>query len=179
MKTLFNTDNLKSGFFYISILLFLIGFNFTDSLLPFGWYQQFMPNLNGRNITDVFFLDSLTGWGVTNATNQSTDTTYVLKTTNGGDNWIIQYRKIQNGGGFYGLSKVHFLNQSTGYICGVDNGPFSGFAKSTDGGIIWTSINVPDPGGNYLDMSIFSVDTQWLVTPALCPAVYSLQRTVD
>ncbi|MGA2668916.1 MAG: hypothetical protein ABSF32_08360, partial [Ignavibacteria bacterium] len=158
-------DTLSTLFFYLAILIFIIGFNFTDSPPPFGWYQQFMPNIGGRNITDIFFLDSLTGWAVTNATNQSNDTTYVLKTTNGGDNWIIQYRKIQTGGGFYGLSKVYFLNQSTGYICGVDNGPISGFAKSTDGGISWSSINVPDPSGNYLDMSIMNINTQWLVTP--------------
>jgi photosystem II stability/assembly factor-like uncharacterized protein len=124
-----------------------------------------MPNLNGRQISDIFFLDSLTGWSVTNATNQIIDTTYVLKTTNGGDNWVIQYRKIQTGGGYYGLSKVYFLNQNTGYICGVDNGPVSGFAKSMDGGMSWGTINVPVPGDNYLDMSILNVDTAWLVTP--------------
>src|SRR5260221_3374560 len=95
-----------------------------------NWYQQFMPNLNGRNITDIFFLDSLTGWAVTNALNQNPDTTFVLKTINGGDNWVIQYRKIQLGGGFFGLSRIYFLNQNTGYMCGVDNGPLSGYNKT-------------------------------------------------
>jgi hypothetical protein len=69
MKKNYNfKDFLSSAIFYLAILTFIIGFNFTDSPPPFGWYQQFMPSLGGRSITDVFFLDSLTGWGVTNAT---------------------------------------------------------------------------------------------------------------
>jgi photosystem II stability/assembly factor-like uncharacterized protein len=121
-----------------------------------GWYQQFMPNLGGRSITDVFFLDSLTGWSVSNATNQNPDTTYVLKTTNGGDNWVIQYRKTQTGGGFPGYNKVYFLNQSTGFVCGV-----MGLDKSIDGGTSWVVLN---PGDSYQDMSILNEDTIWLVS---------------
>lgn len=149
-------DKFSSLFFYLSILIFIIGFGFTDSPTPSGWYQQFMPNLSGRNVTDFFFLDSLTGWSVTNATNQQYDTTYVLKTTNGGDNWNIQYRKNQNGGGYSGYFRVYFLNQTTGYTCGV-----TGFDKSTDGGLNWTPIWTAD---TYVDMSILNVDTQWVVS---------------
>lgn len=43
-----------------------------------------MPDLGGRQIKDIFFLDSLTGWAVTPYITQN-DTVYVLKTTNGGD----------------------------------------------------------------------------------------------
>jgi photosystem II stability/assembly factor-like uncharacterized protein len=156
MKKLFTIDHLTSGFFYLSILFFLIGFNFTDTPPPSGWYQQFMPNLGGRSITDIFFLDSLTGWSVTNATNQNTDTTYVLKTTNGGDNWVILYQKIQTGGGFPGYNKVFFLNENIGFTCGV-----MGFDKSTDGGTSWVVLN---PNDSYQDMSILNEDTIWLVS---------------
>ena len=55
MKKLFTLNNLTSGFFYLSILIFLIGFNFTDTPPPSGWYQQFMPNLSGAQITDITF----------------------------------------------------------------------------------------------------------------------------
>jgi hypothetical protein len=157
MKKIFTLNNLTSGFFYFSILLFLIGFNFTDAPPPSGWYQQWMPNLGGRSITDIFFLDSLTGWGVTNATNQANDTTYVLKTTNGGDNWVIQYQKVQTGGGFPGYYRVYFLNQITGFVCGV-----TGIDKSTDGGSSWILLNAPF--NSYLDLSVLSQDTIWSVS---------------
>ena len=157
MRKLFTINNLTSGFFYLSILFFLIGFNFTDTPPPSGWYQQFMPNLGGRSITDVFFLDSLTGWGVTNATNQNNDTTYVLKTTNGGDNWVIQYGKIQTGGGFPGYYRVYFLNQNTGFVCGV-----KGIDKSINGGSNWVSLNAPL--NSYLDLSVLNQDTIWSVS---------------
>jgi photosystem II stability/assembly factor-like uncharacterized protein len=152
-------EKLSSLSFFLAILLFLIAFNFSDN--PVGnWYQQFMPNIGGRNITDAFFLDSLTGWSVTNATNQNPDTTFVLKTTNGGDSWTILYRKIQTGGGFPGYFRVYFLNQSMGYTCGV-----TGFDKSTDGGISWASFSpLVD---TYLDMSVLNQDTIWLVSENL------------
>jgi hypothetical protein len=155
-------DNILSTLlFYLSILFFIIGFNFSDTPLSGGWTQQFMPDLGGRNITDVFFLDSLTGWAVTNAMNQNPDTAFVLRTTNSGANWIIQYRKIQQYTGFY---KVKFLDLNTGYACGVTqfNGE-KGLQKTTDGGSNWISLNVPDQFLTYLDMSILSQDTIWLV----------------
>jgi hypothetical protein len=155
---LFKPEKLSTIVFYLSILFFIIGFNFTDTPTPFGWYQQFMPNLNGRSVTDVFFLDSLTGWAVTNALNQNTDTTYMLKTTNSGDNWIIQYRKIQIGGGFPGYFRIFFINQNTGYTCGVE-----GVDRSTDGGVTWISLNAPL--NSYLDMSALNADTIWIVSP--------------
>ncbi len=117
-----------------------------------------MPNLGGRTIQDIYFIDSLTGWSVTNATNQANDTTLVLKTTNGGDNWAIQYRKIQTGGGFPGLYRVYFLNQSTGFICGI-----TGIDKSINGGANWFSLNAPL--NNYLDMSVLNENTILLASP--------------
>ena len=57
-------NKLSSGLFYFSIILFIIGFNFSDNP-PGGWYQQFLPNLPNMQISDMYFLDSLTGWAVT------------------------------------------------------------------------------------------------------------------
>jgi len=150
-------DILTTVIFYLAILFFIIGFNFSDRMVG-NWYQQFMPNIGGRTITDVFFLDSLTGWAVTNATNQASDTTYVLKTTNSGDGWIIQHSRLQTGGGFSGYFKVYFLDQNTGYTCDV-----KGIYKSTDGGMNWESLNAPLTA--YTDMSVLNEDTIWLVTP--------------
>ena len=52
-------------FLYILIFLFL-SFSF-DAVPPppGGWYQQFIPDVNNRPISDIEFLDSLVGFAVT------------------------------------------------------------------------------------------------------------------
>ena len=158
----FKSYKLSTLLLYLCILIFIIGFNFTDSPPPpFGWYQQFMPNLGGRQINDIFFLDSLTGWAITNSLGQY-DTAFVLRTTNGGDNWIISYARSQQYTGFY---RIYFLNSSTGFICGVSqyNG-LKGLSKTNDGGFNWFDINVPDPTLTYLDMNVLNEESIWLVS---------------
>src|SRR3972149_8395693 len=73
---------------FITIFL-LLGFAVPVNMVS-NWTQQFMPNIGNRQIKDIFFLDSLTGWAVTPFTIQN-DTTFVLKTTNGGDNWFKEF----------------------------------------------------------------------------------------
>jgi len=150
---------------FLSLLIFLA---FTPPLntTAGGWTQQFMPNLNGRSIIDIFFLDSLTGWAVTNKLNQNPDTMFVLRTTDSGNNWVKLYGKVTTGGGFPGYFRVRFLNQSTGFVCFT-----TGFEKTTDGGISWFSLNAPL--NNYLDMSILNENTIWLASPnSLTGGVY-------
>jgi len=128
--------------FYISILLFIIAFNFAHNP-PSGWYQQFLPNLNGQNIADITFLDSLNGYAVTGLH-------YILKTSNGGDNWNIIYNDST---GFI-FKRVQFLNQSTGFVGGT------GLIKTTDGGNSWSNVN---PFVSIDDMSFTNKDTAWYV----------------
>jgi len=136
--------------------------SFTPPLNPIAgsWYQQFMPNIGGRQISDIFFLDSLTGWAVTPFTVQN-DTTYVLKTTNGGNNWFIQFTGT---GQFVGRNRVYFLNANTGFTCGNDH--FSGstkITKTTNGGNNWFSLNDPSTAV-FDDMVVLNEDTIWLAT---------------
>ena len=141
-------NHLSSIILYLLILVFLIGFNFTDSPPPFGWYQQFMPNLGGKQILDITFLDSLTGYAVAS---QTTDSSYILKTTNGGDNWMIIHRQL------FAMTRLQFFNIDTGYACG-------GYLyKTTDGGFNWSQINTPAISA--YDMSILNKDTIWLIDP--------------
>jgi photosystem II stability/assembly factor-like uncharacterized protein len=158
MKINYNIkDFLSSLIFYLAILLFIIGFNFTDSPPPFGWYQQFMPNLNNQPISDIFFLDSLTGWAVTND-NMPQDTGYILKTINGGDNWTIKYRDKRDFG------RIKFINSNTGFACGGTGSGTAYLFKSTNGGDNWFTL--PVLGNNfYTDMSVLNNDTLWLVDP--------------
>jgi len=154
---------LKITFTLIFTTIIVLGFampNLLTGSAAGGWYQQFMPNIGSRTIQDIFFLDSLTGWAVTNATNQGNDTIFVLKTTNSGDNWVIDHKKVQTGGGFSGYFKVCFLDQNTGYTTDV-----RGIYKTSDGGSNWTSLNAPQTA--YLDMSVKSTDTIWIVTPEI------------
>lgn len=128
-------NTLSSLLFYCSILFFIIGFNINDTPAPGFWYQQFMPNLN-EPISDVVFLDSLTGYAVT-GDGLPNDSNYILKTTNGGNNWQIIYTAYKD------FFKIKFINQLTGFVCGGYNALGQGLLKTTNGGNIWSIINAP------------------------------------
>ncbi|MGA2669104.1 MAG: hypothetical protein ABSF32_09345 [Ignavibacteria bacterium] len=142
-------------FFYIAILIFLIGFNFTDTPPPFGWYQQFMPNLNGMPVSDIFFLDSLTGWAVTGTNSGPGHINYILKTTNSGDNWNIVFSDTS----FF--SRVKFINFNTGYSSGGSGGGTGYLYKTTNGGINW--VRYVYGIAELEDMSVLNKDTLWVV----------------
>ena len=134
--------------------LFVLAFTLTGNP-PSGWYQQFMPNLNGQSISDILFLDSLTGFAITGDQTPN-DTNYILRTTNGGDNWSIIYQAYRN------FLKVQFINNTTGFVCGGFNTSSGTLLKTTDGGDSWVSLNTPGSIW-YDDMSVLNEDTIWLV----------------
>jgi photosystem II stability/assembly factor-like uncharacterized protein len=133
-------------FFYLSILFFIIGFNFTDNMAG-GWYQQFMPNLGGRQIQDITFLDSLTGYA---SARQTSDTSYILKTTNGGDNWQIIYRN------FFAMTQIQFLNVNTGYTVGAY------LYKTTNGGFNWSQVTAPAISPE--ELYVLNEDSIWIIS---------------
>ncbi|MGA2669106.1 MAG: T9SS type A sorting domain-containing protein [Ignavibacteria bacterium] len=155
MKKLFTNENFTSAVFYLAILIFIIGFNFTDTPPPFGWYQQFMPNLNGMPVSDIFFLDSLTGWSVTGTNSGPGHINYILKTTNGGDNWNIVFTDTS----FF--SKVKFIDSNTGYSSGGSGGGTGYLYKSTNGGVNW--VRYVYGIAELEDMSVLNKDTLWVV----------------
>ncbi|HMT10286.1 MAG TPA: hypothetical protein PKA39_01535 [Ignavibacteria bacterium] len=110
-----------------------------------GWYQQFLPNLNGRQIVDITFLDSLTGYAISNRLTIS-DTSLILKTSNAGDNWFVSFAPTG-----YIFKRIQFINQTTGYVGGT------GLLKTTDAGLSWNLINasvnirVMIPVGMYME----------------------------
>jgi hypothetical protein len=151
-------DTLKEIFssliFCLSILTFFIGFQFSDTMLN-GWYQQFMPSIGSRQITDITFLDSLTGYAVTNNLSAG-DTGYILKTTNGGDNWNFSFTVNR------GFTAIEFVNLNTGYACGGSGGGTTYLCKTTNAGLNWSSVNCPS-AAKWQDMDVLSDDTIWLV----------------
>ena len=78
------------------VILLLLGFTETADMVTGNWYQQFLKNLNNLQVSDIYFLDSLKGFIVT-GNNMPNDTSgYILKTTNGGDNWVLKFTDFRD-----------------------------------------------------------------------------------
>lgn len=94
-----------------------------------NWFSQSSGMLIGA-LNSVFFVDPFNGWIVGN---QHYDSTIILKTTDGGNNWKF----INQGGGkiFY---CTYFVNLSTGWAVGESATTYSGIIyKTTNGGTNW------------------------------------------
>jgi len=140
---------------YILIFLFFsFSFDADSPPPPNGWYQQWMPDLSGASIRDIIFTDSLNGYAVTNIVSVG-DTGYILKTTNGGDNWNFVYGITR------GFTSIQFINISTGFASGGSGGG-AFLIKTTNEGLNWFSVNCP-PLLSWDDMHVLNEDTLWLV----------------
>jgi len=136
-------NHLTTILFYCSIFIFLIAFNFAHNPLAGFWYQQFMPTPIGGQIKDIYFVDSLLGFAVSDSS--------IIKTTNGGDNWTIKLT------GYYIFQRIKFLNSNTGFTCGGNNK----LLKTINSGENWT---IMTPSTIYpFDMAVLIEDTIWLV----------------
>ena len=151
MKKLFN----------ISLTLFftaIIVLGFAVPLNPPGWYQQPLP-VNDQ-INDIYFINAQTGWIVTNGSNITSDTSYIMKTTDGGTSWAIQNLRMEQ------LNGVQFLDANTGYVVGgLRNSTNVSLYKTTNGGTNWTDLN--NLGGiQIIDLAFTSKDTGWVTLSA-------------
>ena len=133
----------------LELCLLFLATTFRGDSPPSGWYIQQIPV--NKNITDIYFTDTLNGWAVTTwATNY--DTGYVLKTTNGGANWISNLSLHMS------FTGVHFSDRYTGYICG---GIGTGLLyKTTDAGQSWNQILMA--GHLFTDLYFLNKDTGWV-----------------
>jgi len=152
MKSQNTFSRVLDGLILVSLLLFFSSAGFQDKSTS-GWYQQYFPNLNGSSIQSITFLDSLTGYA---ATNPGTSIySYILKTTNGGDNWIINY--TYNSGTNIRFTAIQFANDSIGYA--ATN--FFTFFKTTNAGLNWIQLSTPDGAEG---MAVINKDTVLVVT---------------
>ena len=135
------TGLFKRAFISLSIIIFFISFNIKDTPPPFGWYQQFLPTPLGGSIKDIYFVDSLLGFAVSDSC--------IFKTTNGGDNWNIKFYSS-----FF--TRIKFLNNNTGFASDAFN-----LHKTTNSGENWSTISFP---GDLMamDMSVLNEDTIWI-----------------
>ena len=93
---------------------------FTSIVISAGW--QKLNSNTAEWLTDVFFLNELTGFAVGyNGT--------ILKTTDGGNNWALT--QIGNG---EALLSVFFVNNNKGFAVGTNHI----LGSTEDGGTTWT-----------------------------------------
>jgi photosystem II stability/assembly factor-like uncharacterized protein len=145
----------------ITITLFCTIFMILGFVMPLNpagnWYQQFLPALPNMQVSDMHFLDSTTGFIVTGNGSPNDSSGYILKTSNGGDNWVLKFGEYRD------FSRVKFINQNTGFVSG---GYFNGarLYKTTNAGDNW--FNIYNVAQIYLsDMHILNEDTIWVVNP--------------
>jgi photosystem II stability/assembly factor-like uncharacterized protein len=141
---------IKKVLYVLSALYLLVFFSstgFRDKTTTGGWYQQYLPTEINKPITGMVFIDSLTGFIVTGADTVG-NTNYILKTTNGGDNWAINFSAITK------FHKIQFINDSTGFAMGALS-----FYKTTNRGVSWNSIGLP---GYPVDLYVLNTDTMFM-----------------
>ena len=126
-----------------------------DSDSPPGWFQQTLP-VNDF-INDIFFLDSSSGWVVTDGRTSTNDTGYIMKTTNGGNNWSVQYNQPMK------LNVVQFLDNNTGYVGGGSGSGTARVFKTTNSGTNWAMVSGSLLGfGDLEDLFFVNPDTGWV-----------------
>jgi len=165
LKTNILLNKLTNLLFYFCLFIFIVAFAFPHN--PAGnWEQQFLPNLGGQQIRDIIFLDSLTGYAVSSR-NVNPDTSSILKTTNGGDNWQIIFTQTPKR-----FSRIQFINQNTGFVCGGSGGGTAQLYKTTNAGANWTLLS-SFGCAFWSDIHVLSNDTIWLVdSDGLCGGVF-------
>lgn len=116
-----------------------------------GWYQQFSGNYNFQGID---FLNSNTGWVVS----QQSFTSTILKTTNGGSNWLnISF--VNNIRSY----DIEFININTGFICGVGDLFDSKIYCTTNGGFNWIDCNIGEDFAEFFDVNFINSTTGFCV----------------
>ncbi|MCX7833430.1 MAG: T9SS type A sorting domain-containing protein [Ignavibacteria bacterium] len=98
----------------------------------FGWYSLYSGT--SRNLNDVIFININTGWVGGDS--------ILIKTTNGGINWIIQQLPVQ-----ITVRSIYFTNENEGFILGdwMSSTPSESkiyFLKTTNSGNSWSIINL-------------------------------------
>src|SRR4029453_4127649 len=112
----------------ISLIVVIVSANlFSQSTIQYGW-QWLNPLPSGNNPYRVKFVDANTGYAVgRNST--------VLKTTNGGNNWLFCLTYDSSGSRIY--KTLHVFNKDTVIIAGY----WGKIYKTTNGGSNWQYIN--------------------------------------
>jgi photosystem II stability/assembly factor-like uncharacterized protein len=104
-----------------------------------GWNIISDPLPSPNSIWSMYFLNELTGYI---AAHDNTETYSIMKTTNGGYNWVTQV----SGTNAKCPYAIYFINEFTGFATTGDPWGFTSAAvyKTTNGGNNWSMTNLPD-----------------------------------
>jgi len=153
----------------LSLLFFATAFQ-SDKLLTSGWVQQTIPRQD-LFVADLQFVDTLTGFMV--QSRYSPDTSFISKTTDGGNNWIVT--QFVN----YYLTSLHFFDKNIGYcVGGIINTNDNGIVlKSTNGGNNWFTVSLVSSFIKLDDVMFVNKDTGWVCSTDLISG--GLWRTIN
>ncbi len=113
----------------IYILFFIFSTNLAVSQVY--WIEQ--PSPTQKKLSKSLFVDSLYGWVIG-------DSGIVLKTSNGGTNWIVQPCGVYSSE----LRDLTFISRNTGWIISVDTTYKTFILNTTNSGVNWTRTYFPD-----------------------------------
>ena len=140
----------------ISLLstLFITNYSFSQN----GWFQ--LNSGTSINLNKIQFVNSQTGWA---GGFQSMPTQYTLiKSTNGGINWLSQISNFPFGNRVLAL---HFVDANTGYIAGGD-----GVFKTTNGGNNY--LYLPPMLMACIDCFFINAATGWVSVSTVVSEIY-------
>ena len=128
-------ENLSSVYFVDSLYGWATGLLGTIIHTSNGGSDWIIQDSNTENIIyDIFFLDRNLGWAVYWEVGNSPFGTYILKTTNGGDNWMTLPNPEEN----MFSQCILFLDSLNGWMGGK---PYP-IVRTTDGGNSWTEAEI-------------------------------------
>lgn len=145
-------------FRFFAFLLVLQSFLFAQT----GWVQQ--PSGINKTLNTGFFINDNTGYAAGNSG-------VILKTINGGSNWIVVYNQP-----IYDILAVTFLDANTGWAFMNGNINDSSFViKTTNSGSLWakTFIDTGSFQNNLAGLQFTGVNTGYLANS------HGLSRTVN
>lgn len=143
-----NNFERQSSFKLIKKALHIV---FTFTLIHCFTVSQWVQQNGGTTVTlyNIDFIDENTGWIVGTLSK-------ILKTTNGGVNWVTQISTIPM---TRELNDIQMFDANTGYIAGWTNT----FLKTTNGGINWIEITGPSISSGSLNaLSFVNPSTGWI-----------------
>ncbi len=109
------------------------------------WISQPIGTL--ENIWDIEFINGNTGWACGEGST-------ILKTTNGGMNWVHQQASISN----EILTGIHPVNENIIYCVGY----FRAVMKTTNGGSNWFTLQNNNPWNSYFGVYFLNKDTGFI-----------------
>ncbi|MEO8515025.1 MAG: T9SS type A sorting domain-containing protein, partial [Ignavibacteria bacterium] len=128
------------------------------------WVKQTIPV--NKPISGIKFIDSLKGWACTSIGTGGANYAYILYTTNGGTNWLLQDSSFN---ATYGA--ICILNSNIAYCGGYDfTSNSANLKKTTNGGANW--ISIPTPTNMAIgDMVFLNQDSGWSCSSNIGPDV--------